>query len=54
MTVLDDWGRYLKEQVANAEKWAKENPLAAGFVIITVASVTIFVGNKLYDMLPKS
>lgn len=54
MTVVDDWVRLLKEQIAGAEKWAQENPMAAGFIVIVLASVAIIGANKAYDIWLKS
>ena len=54
MTVLDDWARYVKEQTAGAERWARENPLASGFVIVVVAVATTFAANEIYKIMPKS
>jgi hypothetical protein len=54
MAVADDWVKFLKEQIAGAEKWAQENPMAAGFVVIVLASVAIIGANKAYDIWLKS
>lgn len=50
MATLDDWERFIQEQVANAEKWAQEHPLATAIVIITLATVGTFVASKTYDI----
>jgi hypothetical protein len=54
LTILDDWERYLKEQIEGAEKWAGENPLATGIIIITLASIGTFAASKAYDIWLKS
>jgi hypothetical protein len=49
LAVTDDWGNFIQEQIQNAEKWAQENPLATGVIIITLATVGTFVASKAYD-----
>ena len=54
MTVIDDWTRYLQEQAANAEKWARENPLATGLIVVSLLTVGTFAASKAYDIWLKS
>ena len=49
MTIIDDWARFLQEQAANVEKWARENQLATGFIIVSLATVSTFAASKAYD-----
>jgi len=49
MGVAEDWAQYIREQAGNLEKWAVENPMQAGFIIVLVATVGTFVASKAYD-----
>lgn len=49
MTAVDEWTRFIKEQVNNLEKWASTHPLESGFILVAAASVGTFLASKLYD-----
>ena len=50
MAATDDWTRFIQEQISAAEKWAQENPLATGLIIMALVTVGTFVASKVYDI----
>jgi hypothetical protein len=50
LAATDDWARFIQEQISAAEKWAQENPLATGVIIVTLATVGTFAASKAYDI----
>jgi len=49
LVATDDWARFIQEQISAAEKWAQENPLATGLIIMALVTVGTFVESKAYD-----